>query len=165
MRKGKIAVLAAGAALLLAATLPARADESADSAAVVKGFVDGWTSGKSIDEITKMLDDKILYINVPDPTPIHGRKDSAKFLEPFFAKDPLIVPFEFKTEVKHLVANGPDVLLDRVDTITVAGKSWSVPVAAYFEVKKGKITVWKDYFDQGQFQAAATMIEVLGKKK
>jgi limonene-1,2-epoxide hydrolase len=56
-------------------------------------------------------------------------------------------------------------LLDRVDTFVIAGKTWEIPVAAYFEVKDGRITVWKDYFDEAQFQAAATLIETLAKKK
>ncbi len=56
-------------------------------------------------------------------------------------------------------------MLERVDTFKIAGKQWSIPVVGVFEVKNGKITVWKDYFDMGQFQEPATLINVLGKKK
>jgi limonene-1,2-epoxide hydrolase len=151
-------------AAVLCMTSAALADLSADSEKVVRSFVDSWTS-KPIDEIVAHLDENVVFINIPDPKPIKGRKDAKAFLEPFFQKDPLIVPCTFKTEVKHLAANGSDVLLDRVDTFVIAGKTWEIPVATYFEVKNGKITVWKDYFDQAQFQAAATLIGTLAKKK
>jgi limonene-1,2-epoxide hydrolase len=163
MKKGMAALLFA-IAISVCVTRFARADPGADSEKVARSFVDSWTT-KPIDEIVGHLDENVVFINIPDPKPIKGRKDAKTFLEPFFQKDPLIIPFTFKTEVKHLAANGSDVLLDRVDTFVIAGKTWEIPVATYFEVKNGKITVWKDYFDQGQFQGPATLIETLAKKK
>ena len=163
MKKGMAALLLA-IAVLLCVTRSAQADPSADSEKVARSFIDSWTT-KPIDEIIGHLDENVVFINIPDPKPIKGRKNAKTFLEPFFQRDPLIVPFTFKTEVKHLAANGSDVLLDRVDTFVIAGRTWEIPVATYFEVKNGKITVWKDYFDQAQFQATATLIETLAKKK
>jgi limonene-1,2-epoxide hydrolase len=163
MKKAMAALLSA-IAVCFFLTRAALADPSADGEKVARSFIDSWTT-KPIDEIVGHLDENVVFINVPDPKPIKGRKDAKTFLEPFFQKDPLVVPFTFKTEVKHLAANGPDVLLDRVDTFVIAGKTWEIPVATYFEVKGGKITVWKDYFDQAQFQAPATLIETLAKKK
>ena len=163
MRLHAITVWVALAAALVAAPA-ALADGSAENEKVVRSFLESWTT-KPIDEIMAHLDENVVFINVPDPKPIKGRKDAKAFLEPFFRKDPLIVPFTFKTDVKHLVASGNDVMLDRVDTFVIAGKTWEIPVATYFELKNGKITVWKDYFDQAQFQAAATLIETLVKKK
>ncbi len=162
--KKKLTALVFGGAVLLCVGSAALADPSADSEKVARSFIDSWTT-KPIDEIVGHLDENVLFINVPDPKPIKGRKEAKTFLEPFFQKDPLIVPFTFKTDVKHLAANGSDVLLDRVDTFVIAGKTWEIPVATYFEVKNGKITMWKDYFDQAQFQAAATLIDTLAKKK
>jgi limonene-1,2-epoxide hydrolase len=164
MRKRSIAALPAVAALAIVAATAAAADSSADSEKVARSFVASWTT-KPIDDIVGYLDENVLFVNVPDPKPIEGRKNARAALEPFFRKDPLIVPFTFKTEVKHLVAKDSDVMLDRVDTFVIAGKTWEVPVATYFEVKNGKITVWKDYFDQAQFQPAVTLMETLAKKK
>jgi limonene-1,2-epoxide hydrolase len=157
-------VVSLALALMLAAGRVALGDSGADNEKVARSFIESWTT-KPIDEIVAHLDDNVEFRNMPDPKPIRGRKDAKAFLEPFFRKDPLIVPFSFKTELKHVVANGADVMLDRVDTFVIAGKTWQVPVATYFEVKNGKITVWKDYFDQAQFQPAATLIETLVKKK
>jgi len=158
------ASIAAAVVALLLSTSPLLADQSADSEKVVKSFVDSWTT-KPIDEIMAHLDENVVFINIPEPKPIKGRADAKAFLQPFFRKDPLTVPFTFTTKIDHLVANGGTVMLDRVDTFVIAGKTWSIPVATLFEVKNGKITVWKDYFDQAQFQAPATLIETLAKKK
>jgi limonene-1,2-epoxide hydrolase len=163
MKKGMTAFLFA-VAMSVCATGAALADPSADSGKVAQSFIDSWTT-KPIDEIVGHLDENVVFINISDPKPIKGRKDAKSFLEPFFKKDPLVVPSSFKTDVKHIAANGSDVLLDRVDTFVIAGKTWEIPVATYFEVKNGKITVWKDYFDQAQFQAVATLIDTLAKKK
>jgi limonene-1,2-epoxide hydrolase len=162
MRNASTAAVAV--ALLLWTPLVVAADQGADSEKVVRSFIASWTT-KPIDEIVAHLDENVVFLNVPDPKPIKGRADAKAFLEPFFRKDPLLVPFTFKTDVDHLVANGGTVLLDRVDTFTIAGKTWRVPVATLFEVKNGKITVWKDYFDQATFQPAATLIETLTKRK
>ena len=161
--KSRTTVLSLALVLSLWVPHPALAEPSGDAEKVVRSFVDSWTT-KPIDEIVGHLDENVLFVNIPDPKPIKGRKDAKAFLEPFFKKDPLIVPFSFKVEIKHLAANGADVLLDRVDTFVIAGKTWEVPVATYFEVKNGKITVWKDYFDQAQFQGPATLMEALVKK-
>ena len=164
MRKRIAAALSILVVLAVVAAPPSFAGAGDDSEKVARSFVASWTT-KPIDEIVAHLDEDVVFINVPDPKPINGRKDAKTFLEPFFRKDPLIVPFTFTTDVKHLVASGSDVMLDRVDTFVIAGKTWQIPVATYFEVKNGKITVWKDYFDQAQFQPAATLIETLVKKK
>ena len=46
----------------------------------------------------------------------------------------------------------------------IAGKEWALPVVGIFEVKNGKIAVWKDYFDMGQLQPVVTLIDSLKKK-
>jgi limonene-1,2-epoxide hydrolase len=159
---------AAALSLMIALGIPTApagaADAGSDSEKIARSFIASWTT-KPIDEIVAHLDENVVFTNVPDPKPIKGRNDAKAFLEPFFRKDPLIVPFTFKTDVKHLVTDGSDVMLDRVDTFVIAGKTWEIPVATYFEVKNGKITVWKDYFDQAQFQPPATLMETLVKKK
>ena len=141
-----------------------RTDSTASSAKVVKAFVDSWAKA-SLDETVGYLAEDVHFVNVPIPKPVEGRAKAREFLEPFFVKDPLIVPFQFQTEIKQILSDGPNVMVERVDTFKIAGKQWSIPVVAVFEVKNDKITVWKDYFDMGQFQEPATLIDVLKKKK
>jgi len=134
-----------------------------ESAKVVSAFLDSWFKG-DLDETMSYLAEDVYYWNVP-AEPIRGRVKSRQFLAPFFEKDPLVVPSSFETKVKQTLADGANVIVERVDSFDINGKKWKIPVVGVFEVKNGKITVWKDYFDMAQFQPVATLIEVLAKKK
>jgi limonene-1,2-epoxide hydrolase len=58
-------------------------------------------------------------------------------------------------EVVRQAATGNVVLNERVDHLVVGGRPASIAVAGVFEVDDatGKITLWRDYFDMGQFNA------------
>ncbi len=158
---GSVVLLITSAAAIHAET---GTDSIAGGAKVVRAFVESWAKAP-LDETVGYLAEDVHFVNVPIPEPIEGRAKAKEFLEPFFVKDPLIIPFQFQTEIKQILSDGPNVMLERVDTFKIAGKQWSIPVVGVFEVKNGKITVWKDYFDMGQFQEPATLINVLAKRK
>jgi limonene-1,2-epoxide hydrolase len=42
------------------------------------------------------------------------------------------------------------VFTERVDTFTVGGKVAPLPVMGIFEIRDGKISAWRDYFDMAQ---------------
>ncbi len=44
------------------------------------------------------------------------------------------------------------VLTERLDRFDFGGNWVELPVMGSFDVADGKITVWRDYFDQAQFQ-------------
>jgi limonene-1,2-epoxide hydrolase len=46
------------------------------------------------------------------------------------------------------------VFTERLDRMTFAGKDVELPVAGVFELRDGKITAWRDYFDQKMFFGA-----------
>ena len=56
-------------------------------------------------------------------------------------------------EVVRQAATGNVVINERIDRIEVFGKRVEIPVAGVFEVADGKITLWRDYFDLGAFNA------------
>jgi limonene-1,2-epoxide hydrolase len=134
-----------------------------ESAKVVGAFMDSWFKG-DLEETMSYLAEDVYYWNVP-MEPIKGRAKSRQFLAPFFEKDPLVVPSTFETHIKQTLADGANVIVERVDSFDINGRKWKIPVIAVFEVKNGKISVWKDYFDMAQFQPVATLIDVLAKKK
>jgi limonene-1,2-epoxide hydrolase len=167
MGRPMVTVLGSAMLLIIGATSihgETATDSIAGGAKIVKAFVESWAKAP-LDETVGYLAEDVHFVNVPIPEPIEGRAKAKEFLEPFFVKDSLIVPFHFQTEIKQILSHGPNVMLERVDTFNIAGKQWSIPVVGVFEVQNGKITVWKDYFDMGQFQEPATLINVLGKKK
>jgi limonene-1,2-epoxide hydrolase len=51
-------------------------------------------------------------------------------------------------EVKSLLADGSTVMMERVDSFTIGGKTFSMEVMAAFEVgADGLITRWRDSYD------------------
>ncbi len=61
-------------------------------------------------------------------------------------------------EIRHIVADGDIVMTERVDNFMVGGTRVSVPCMGIFELRDGKISAWRDYWDPQQFerQVAAT---------
>lgn len=151
------------AALLVLSAGQARAEKDPAAEKIVSAFIASWAKAP-VDETMAFLSDDVTYENVPIPGTIEGRAQAREFLEPFFKKDPLLVPLAIHVKIHHMVSSDGIVMLDRTDSFTVAGKTYDLPVAAIFEVKDGKITVWRDYFDMKTFQAPATLIENLMKK-
>jgi len=43
------------------------------------------------------------------------------------------------------------VMTERVDVFKLPGKSFELQVMGTFEVRDGKISAWRDYFDMNQF--------------
>ena len=72
-----------------------------------------------------------------------------EFLAPMFAGNG---PVEF--EIHRQTATGNIVMNERTDKFEIKGKAISIPVAGVFEVNDGKITFWRDYFDNGMFMKA-----------
>lgn len=56
--------------------------------------------------------------------------------------------------VLHHVAETPAgvVLTERTDRFEVRGRWIEIPVMGAFELRDGRITAWRDYFDMKQFQ-------------
>jgi limonene-1,2-epoxide hydrolase len=114
---------------------------------VVQDFCDSW-SQMNIEKTLSYLSDDCFYHNIP-MEPCVGKAAIRAFLEPF-AKNAQSAKFE----VKHATANGNVVMNERVDTFVMGPKTLSLPVAGVFEVRDGKITAWRDYFDLATFQKA-----------
>lgn len=91
-----------------------------------------------------LLDEDVVYHNVGLP-PAVGKTAVRKQLEAFSRH------FDgFRVEMKNLAANGPVVLTERVDIIEARGLRLDPWVCGTFEVRDGRITLWRDYFDWAQ---------------
>ena len=92
-----------------------------------------------------LVADDCYYDNVPvgDMT---GKDKMAEFLGPMFAsKGPVVFEIHRQTTTGNIVMN------ERTDRFVMKGKEIAIPVAGVFEVNDGKITFWRDYFDNGMF--------------
>jgi limonene-1,2-epoxide hydrolase len=53
--------------------------------------------------------------------------------------------------IHRQIAVGPIVMNERTDRFGAGDKWLELPVAGIFEVRDGKISLWRDYFDMGTF--------------
>ena len=82
------------------------------------------------------------YTNPPPIGTVHGPAGVRAVLEPFFAPTK-----ENEFRILRAVANGPVVILERLDRHRLEDKWVELPVTGVFEVHDGQITYWRDYFD------------------
>lgn len=82
------------------------------------------------------------------PVGIHqGKEEIRKFFAP-----QMVEMASFRAELKETLSVGDTVMNERVDWIELqGGKKAALPVMAAFEIKAGKIAVWRDYYDMGSF--------------
>lgn len=155
------------AVVLSWAAIGTSAYASKADAKVVSDFLDAWQT-HDVDKIMSFVSEDCHYENFPslsgDNPVITGRDNMRTFLAPFFAKEPLIVPFKFHTEVKLVVVGDGAVASERVDYFEIGSGKFALPVAGFFKVKDGKIVYWKDYFDGPTIEPITTLMTALAKK-
>jgi len=61
-------------------------------------------------------------------------------------------------EIRHIVAEGEVVMVERVDNFLVGETRVSVPSMGIFELRGGKIAAWRDYWDLEQFESQMAAI-------
>ena len=88
--------------------------------------------------------DDVVYHNIP-MDPAVGIDATIAFIDGFFAMCESMV-----IETVHLAVRDNVVLTERVDTFTVGQVVAPLLVMGTFEVRDGKISAWRDYFDMAQ---------------
>ncbi|MBW2426586.1 MAG: nuclear transport factor 2 family protein, partial [Deltaproteobacteria bacterium] len=82
-----------------------------------------------------------VYHNMPS-IPVQGRENVKAMIAGFTASWT-----ETEWEILHLLSQGDVVIAERVDRTKAGDKAVDLPCTGVFEMKKGKIKVWRDYFD------------------
>ena len=114
-----------------------------DAERVVREFCEAF-DGREVAPLRRYFTDDVVYHNIP-LDPAVGIDDTIAFLEGFFAMCEGMV-----IETLHLAVRDNVVLTERVDTFTIGGRVAPLPVMGTFEVRDGKISAWRDYFDMAQ---------------
>ena len=83
----------------------------------------------------------VVYQNIPLP-PARGAREFEKQMR-FFEK----LVDHFEARLHHIAADGPFVLTERTDVLERGGLKLAFWVCGTFEVRDGRITLWRDYFD------------------
>lgn len=87
-----------------------------------------------------LLADDVAYQNVGLPT-IHGRARVVKLLSGMEGR------MAFEVKFHRNVAEGTTVLNERTDALVLGPLRMQFWVCGVFEIRDGKITLWRDYFD------------------
>ena len=102
---------------------------------------------KDIDSAVALLADNVSYENMPID-PISGRDAVRQVLEGFLQP---AVHVEWRVLFEWEI--GGTVINERLDRFQI-GDGWlELPVAGFFQVEDGLITLWRDYFDMGSYMS------------
>jgi limonene-1,2-epoxide hydrolase len=85
--------------------------------------------------------DDVVYHNIPmDPS--IGIEDSIAFIDGFVGACSNTV-----IDILHVAVRDNVVLTERVDSLTFGDIVVPLPVMGTFEIRDGKVSAWRDYFD------------------
>jgi limonene-1,2-epoxide hydrolase len=92
---------------------------------------------KDFARATELATEDIVYDNVPMPT-VTGPAAMCDMLSPVE---------EAEWTVHRQIAVGDVVMNERTDRLKINGAWFELPVAGVFEVRDGRVALWRDYFD------------------
>jgi|SRR5580658_3408180 limonene-1,2-epoxide hydrolase len=113
---------------------------------VVRDMCDGFAKHDA-EALRGFFTDDVVYHNIP-MDPAVGIDATIAFIDGFFAMCEGMV-----IETRFLAVGDNVVLTERIDTFTMGDKVAALPVMGTFEIRDGKISAWRDYFDLGQITA------------
>jgi limonene-1,2-epoxide hydrolase len=113
---------------------------------VVETFLQA-LQAKELDRAAALLADDVVYQNVPFPAD-RGKPAVLRTLKAFER-----VVSGFEVHIKNIAARGGTVLTERVDILSGPLLYLDLWVCGTFEVKDGRITLWRDYFDLAETAA------------
>jgi limonene-1,2-epoxide hydrolase len=119
---------------------------SADNERLIREFCATWRQ-KDLDAIMAFLADDCVHHNMPI-APLVGKHAVRGFVADFIARWDTI---EF--EIRHMVSGGDIVMNERVDRFSRGGRGFELPVAGVFEIARGRIVAWRDYWDLATWKA------------
>ena len=121
--------------------LPGTADAlDAPEATVVRAFLASLEL-RDVERAANLVADDLVYENVSLPT-VHGREGLRRVLGAA-----LKAASGFEAHVHRIAVNGPVVLTERTDVLEVGRLRVAFWVCGTFEVRDGRIVLWRDYFD------------------
>jgi limonene-1,2-epoxide hydrolase len=113
---------------------------------VVQSFLHALEAG-NLDRASVYLAENVEYQNVPLP-PDRGKERVLRTLKLFQR-----VVTKFEVKMRNIAVRDGVVLTERTDILSGPFVYLDIWVCGTFEVKDGKITLWRDYFDLAETTA------------
>ncbi len=107
---------------------------------------------KDLDAACALMTDDCEYDNVP-MSKVFGTEAVKQILGPFAAGCSEIDWVIVRQSAAGDMTSGV-VLNERIDRFKMGERWVELPLAGVFEIKNGKIALWRDYFDLATFQKA-----------
>lgn len=111
----------------------------------VRDFI-GRLVARDLDGAAAMVSDDFEYDNVPMGK-AHGPAALTQTLSGFFSMCTAIDWEILRQTSSGTMASGT-VLNERDDRVEIHGRWATLPVAGVFEIRDGRLTLWRDYFDR-----------------
>lgn len=118
---------------------PTPEQTAVDNIRTVEVFLNA-LADEDFDTADAALADDVVYHNVGLPI-IHGRHATVKLFRRMQGR----AAFQVKTH--RIAADGSAVLTERTDALIIGPLRLQFWVCGVFEVRDGRITLWRDYFD------------------
>lgn len=110
---------------------------------VVREFCE-LVSAKDLGKLRPLLTEDVVYHNIP-MEPSEGIDATLEALSMFFG---MFKSMEFR--ILNLATAGDVVLTERIDVLSTDSANADLSVMGAFEVRDGRISAWRDYFDMAQ---------------
>ena len=117
----------------------ANVSSDVDNAHTVEVFLSA-LQDEDFDGAAAVLDDNVVYQNVGFPT-IRGKARTVNLFRGMQGR----MGFEVKTH--RIAVNGSSVLTERTDALVLGPVRIQIWACGIFEVRDGRITLWRDYID------------------
>jgi len=114
---------------------------------LIDRFVAAWKR-LNVNEIMGFFSEDAIYTNIPIDPPNEGKEAIRKTIEGFVG---MATAIEF---VVHRTAENTAaglVMNERTDRFRVGDRWVEARVMGVFEIRDGKISAWRDYFDLAEF--------------
>ncbi len=115
-----------------------------DNEQIIRNFIQAW-SRLDAEELASYFTEDGVYHNMPTG-PVAGRKNVQQMIAGFISSWT-----RTEWDILHLVSAGDVVIAERLDRTKAGDKGVDLPCTGVFEMKNGKIRVWRDYFDLGTY--------------
>ena len=117
---------------------------SKDNLTIVHEFITAW-SRLDVEELVDFFTEDGVYYNMP-VQPVKGKDNLRQFIGSFISNWSAT-----EWEILNIVAQGDVVIAERLDKTKAGDVSVDLPCCGVFEMEKGKIRVWRDYFDMATY--------------
>lgn len=113
---------------------------------VVRGFITA-CARRDVDGAVAVLADDVEYDNVPI-----GKVFGPAAVRAVLTGDIFAAAAECEWVIVRQVATGPVVMNERIDRFRIGDRWLEIPVVGIFELDDGRIRLWRDYFDLGDYR-------------